>query len=436
MPKFIFDDIVTDSRKIIPGSLFIALKGEKFNGEDFAIEAINKGAAGVIVSQDCPQDKLPSSGLVLKVEDTLAAYQSFARVWREKFNIPVVAITGSNGKTTTKDLTAAALSALGDVQKTSGNFNNEIGVPITLLGINENHKAAVVEIGMRGLGQIESLAKVVKPNIGIATMVGETHIELLGSIENIAKAKRELVEAIKEGGTVILNADDSNVIAMKSHVNSGVKVITFGIENEANVKAVKITTGDSSTNFVVRCNGNNYEFEIPMLGRHNVSNALAAISAGIAVGLSIEEIINGIKNLSKTKMRFEIVERHGLHIINDAYNASPASMRAAIKTTAEIAKGRKIAVLGDMLELGDISEKVHREVGEEAAKNNFDVLITLGTLGKFIAEGAKVAGLKTIYTTDTHEEAAKHLCNLLVEGDTILFKGSRGMQMEKIIELI
>ena len=436
MPKFSFNDIVTDSRKITEGSLFIALKGEKFNGEDFAIEAIEKGAAGVIVSKDCPEDKLPSSGLVLKVEDTLAAYQSFARVWREKFNIPVVAITGSNGKTTTKDLTAAVLSALGDVQKTSGNFNNEIGVPITLLGINDNHKTAVVEIGMRGLGQNEALAKVVKPNIGIVTMVGETHIELLGSIENIARAKRELVEAIKEGGTVILNADDPNVIAMKSQINSGVKLITFGIENEADVKAVKIITDNSSTNFIVSYNGNNYEFEIPMLGKHNVSNALAAISAGIALGLKADAIRNGFARLATTKMRFEIIERNGLHIINDAYNASPASMRAALQTTAEITNGRKIAVLGDMLELGNISEKVHREAGEEVVKNKFDILVTLGKLGKFIAEGAKDSGLEKIFSADTHEEAADYLNKILQKGDTVLCKGSRGMQMEKIIELI
>ena len=436
MPKFIFDDIVTDSRKITQGSLFVALKGEKFNGEDFAKEAITKGAAGVIVSKDCPEDKLPDSGLVLKVEDTLAAYQSFARVWREKFNIPLVAITGSNGKTTTKDLTAAALSGLGDIQKTSGNFNNEIGVPLTLLGINENHKAAVVEIGMRGLGQIEALAKVVKPTIGIVTMVGETHIELLGSIENIARAKRELVEAIHDGGTVILNADDPNVIAMKSHVNSGVKIITFGIDNPADVKAERITNFDTSTSFIVNYKGNNFEFEIPMLGKHNVSNALAAISAGIAVGLNCAEIKNGLVKLAKTKMRFEIIERNGLHIINDAYNASPASMRAAIKTTADIASGRKIAVLGDMLELGEISERAHYSIGNELVKNKFDILITFGNLGKFIAKGAQDFGLKTIFSTDTHEEAAEHLRKLLTDGDTILFKGSRGMQMEKIIDLI
>ncbi|MBR1397453.1 MAG: UDP-N-acetylmuramoyl-tripeptide--D-alanyl-D-alanine ligase [Selenomonadaceae bacterium] len=431
-----FTEIVTDSRKIVNGSLFIAFKGESFNGEDFAIDAINKGAAGVIVSNDCPNEKVPNNGIVLKVDNTLNAYQKIANAWRMKFDIPVVSITGSNGKTTTKDLTAAVLSSLGKVQKTSGNFNNEIGVPLTLLGIDNNHKSAVVEIGMRGLHQIESLAKIVKPTIGIVTNVGETHIELLGSIENIARAKRELVEAIESGGTVILNADDPNVINMKSYVKPNVRIITFGIKNDADIKAVNIITNPPSTIFTVKIDDKDYDFDIPILGIHNVSNALAAIAAGIAVGLNGEQIRSGFMTLATTKMRFEIVDRNDVQIINDAYNASPASMKAALQTTTEIANGRKIAVLGDMLELGNISERVHREVGEEVVKNKFDILITLGKLGRFIAEGAKSAGLEKIFVADTYEEAANHLHKILLKGDTVLFKGSRGMKMEKIIELI
>ena len=434
--NIIFTDVVTDSRKIVDGSLFVALKGENFNGEDFAVDAINKGAAGVIVSSNCPQDKLPASGIVLKTADTLDAYQHIAQAWRVKFNIPLVAITGSNGKTTTKDLTAAVLSSFGKVQKTSGNFNNEIGVPLTLLGINNNHKTAVVEIGMRGLHQIESLAKIVKPTIGIVTNVGQTHIELLGSIENIARAKCEMVEAIGEGGTVILNADDENVIKMKAHAKDGVQIITFGIDKEADVYAENITTGAASTIFTLNYKGNKKECEIPMLGKHNISNALAAAAAGIAIGLQLDDISRGFEKLATSKMRFEIIERNGLQIINDAYNASPASMLAAIQTTAEIAHGRKIAVLGDMLELGSFAESAHRKIGGDLVKNKFDVLITFGNLAKFIAEDAKAAGLNKIYVSDTHEQAAEYLRKILTEGDTILFKGSRGMQMEKIIELI
>lgn len=427
-----FEGVTTDSRKISNGVLFVALKGEKFNGEDFAQDAINKGAAAVLVSKTAPE----INGVTLKVEDTLTAYQQIAKSWRERFNIPVVAITGSNGKTTTKDLTAAVLSSLGKVCKTSANFNNEIGVPMTLLEINETHKAAVVEIGMRGLHQIESLAQYVKPNIGIVINVNETHIEILGSIENIARAKGELVQAIQGGGTVILNADNFYTAEMKKLANSGVKILTYGLDNAADLNAENILVHGNLTNFILNYAGQKYNFEIPIIGRHNVSNALAAIAAGLTVGLSIEEIKRGIASLVTTKMRFEVIRRDGITLVNDAYNASPASMRASIKTVAEIYSGRKIAVLGDMLELGEISEKVHREVGVELAENNFDTLITLGELGKFIAAGAKDAGIKNIFTVETHEDAAKKILSIVKEGDTVLFKASHGMHLEKILELI
>ena len=231
-----FDSVTTDSRKIKSGSLFVALKGERFNGEDFACEAVSKGAAGVIVSADCDQKNIPSTGLVFVVENTLDAYQKLAGAWRNKFDIPIVAITGSNGKTTTKDLTAAVLSARGTVLKTSANFNNEIGVPQTLFELNENHRAAVLEIGMRGLHQIEPLAAIVRPTVGIITNVGEAHIGILGSIENIAKAKSELVEAIEPGGTVVLNADDKNVAAMVDKAKPGVKVLTFALDHDADIR--------------------------------------------------------------------------------------------------------------------------------------------------------------------------------------------------------
>ena len=428
-----FDCVTTDSRKITGGALFVALKGEHFNGEDFATEALRKGAAAVLVSKNFDREL---DGAVLKVDDTLTAYSQIAGAWRNRFNIPVIAVTGSNGKTTTKDLTAAALSGLGNVQKTSGNFNNEVGVPMTLLELNDKHKAAVVEIGMRGLGQIESLAEVVKPTIGIVTNVSETHFELLGSIENIARAKGELVEAIQEGGTIILNADNRHTAAMKDLARAGVNVVTYGLEGGADLVAKDILIGSVATEFTLSYGGADYDFEIPMIGRHNVSNALAAIAAGLTVGLSVEEIQRGISSLTTTKMRFEVIRRDGLTIINDAYNASPASMRVAIKTTSEVYGGRLIAVLGDMLELGDISERVHREIGVEVAENKFDTLITLGELGKLIAEGARDAGLKNVYSFDTHEAAAKKILELVSDGDTILFKASHVMHMEKIIELI
>ena len=431
--EIFFEAVTTDSRKVTSGVLFVALKGEIFNGEDFVEEAFRKGAAAVIVSKSFDKNL---RGVVLKVDDTLTAYRQIAGAWRDRFNIPIVAVTGSNGKTTTKDLTAAALNGLGHVNKTSGNFNNEVGVPMTLLELNDNHCAAVVEIGMRGLGQIEELAKFVKPTIGIVTNVSEAHIELLGSIENIARAKGELVEAIRSGGTIILNADNHHTAEMKNLAGAGVKVVTYGLENNADLMARDILIGSVSTEFILSYGDKEYDFEIPMLGRHNVSNALAAIAAGLEVGLSVDEIQQGISTLTTTKMRFEVIRRDGLTIINDAYNASPASMRVAIKTASEVYDGRLIAVLGDMLELGDISERIHREIGAELVENKFDTLITLGDLGEFIAEGARAAGLKNVYTFNTHEDAAKKILELVHEGDTILFKASHVMHMEKIIELI
>ncbi len=430
-----FTDIVTDTRKIKTGVLFLALNGEHFRGEDFAKEALEKGAAGVMVNMDCPQEKLEgANGTILRVADTLAAYQQIACFWRKKFEIPMVAITGSNGKTTTKDLTAAALSAMGDVLKTQANFNNEIGLPLTLLGLEEKHRAAVVEIGMRGLHQIEALAPVAAPNIGVVTNVGETHMELLGSLENIARAKAELVEAIPAGGTVVLNADNSYVIGMIEKAAEGVKVLTFGIKEAADVRGEAIRTEGNCTKFMVLYGKERHEFVIPMLGRHNVYNALAAIAVGYSLGLTAIEIRSGLLGLEATKMRFEVCQRGEYKFINDAYNASPMSMTAAIQTLSEMEQGRKIAVFGDMLELGEVSGQAHYHVGEELAEKKFAAVITLGEMGKLIAKGASEHGIEDVFPCDSHEEAGGILEEILQAGDTVLFKGSRGMQMEKIME--
>lgn len=433
-----FSAIVTDTRKISEGVLFVALKGERFNGEDFAAEALEKGAAGVVVSEACDKKQLEKcAGTVLQVEDTLAAYQLMAKAWRDKFpQIPVVVITGSNGKTTTKDLTAAVLSAKGAVLKTQANFNNEIGLPLTLLGLKAEHTAAVVEIGMRGFHQIEALAPIASPQIGIVTNVGETHMELLGSLENIAKAKQELVEAIPAGGTVILNADNKYVAGMRSAAKEGVKVMTFGLEQEADVKGEAIHTEGNVTKFMVTYANERHEYEVNMVGRHNVYNTLAAIAAGFAMGLTPVEVREGLSHLEATKMRFELQQVKEWNVVNDAYNASPMSMTAAINTLSELTKGRKIAVLGDMLELGSVSEEAHLHVGEEVAEHGFTALVTRGEMGEFIAKGAENKGMTAVYRCASHEDAAEKLHELLQPGDTLLFKGSRGMAMEKIIDLL
>ncbi|MBO6178398.1 MAG: UDP-N-acetylmuramoyl-tripeptide--D-alanyl-D-alanine ligase [Selenomonadaceae bacterium] len=430
-----FTDITTDTRKITPNSLFIALKGEKFNGEDFAFEAVEKGAAGVVVSLNCSK-KLNEKGAIFKVPDTLSAYQKIAQAWRMRFDVPVIAITGSNGKTTTKELVAAALCPIGAIHKTAANFNNEVGLPLTLLGINEHHKAVVVEIGMRGLHQIENLAPIAAPNIGIVTNVGETHIELLGSIENIAKAKCELVEAIPAGGAVILNRDDKFVYDMRNKANDNVKVVTYGIHNDADVKAVDIGADGLNTKFKVVFGGKSYDYELPMAGEHNVYNALAAIAAGLYLGVSNEDMRKALSVATNAKMRFEVSEKDGVTFINDAYNASPLSMRAALSTLSKTYRGRKIALLGDMFELGKEEEAAHKKVGEEVAEFGIDVLITLGERAKLIAKGAKSKGVTNVTSVNTHIEAADALKEIIKRGDTVLIKGSRGMEMEKVLEFM
>ena len=433
----VFSDVVTDTRKVKAGALFVALRGERFNGEDFARTAVQQGAAGVVVSDACAVDKVSDLAVpVLLVPDTLKAYQQLAHAWRERFTLPVIAITGSNGKTTTKDLTAAVLASRWQVLKTQANFNNEVGLPLTLLQLTERHEAAVVEIGMRGLGQIQAMAPIARPSIGIVTNVGETHMELLGSMENIARAKAELVEAIAPGGTVILNADNTYVAGMAAKARPGVRVVTFGVEKAADVRAGEIHATGLATHFSCTFAGGRYEFQIPLAGRHNVENALAAIAAGWVLGFNAADMQVGFAHFQPTGMRFECKKRGDYTIINDAYNASPMSMKAAIDTLAEIAPGRKAAVMGDMLELGSVSAAAHEAVGRTLAAAGVELLVTRGEMGERIADGAEAAGLKKVYRCASHEAAGEVLHREPQPGDTILFKGSRGMQMDKIIDLL
>ena len=432
--------ITTDTRKIAAGDLFIALRGENFDGADFAADALHKGAAAVLVnaplSASVQKDLKKEKGTVLTVPDTLKAYQEIAHAWRMKFDIPVVAITGSNGKTTTKDLTAAVLSGRGTVCRTAANYNNEVGLPLTLLGITEDDTAAVVEIGMRGLGQIAALAPVAAPNIGIVTNVCEVHMELLGSIENIAKAKAELVEAIPAGGTVLLNADDERVAAMRPMAADGVRILTYGIGADADIRAEALRLAAGGSQFMVTWGNERHDYSIPLAGRHNVSNALAALAAGFVLGCTPQEMQAGLRTLTPTKMRYEVHEIGARRFINDAYNASPSSMCAAIETTASLYHGRRIAVLGDMLELGVAAEEAHREIGKRVAELGFAALVTYGEQARWMHKAAEAAGCSVCYHAESHEAAAKYLREMLVDGDTVLFKGSRGMKMEQIIALL
>lgn len=426
-----FTGICTDTRTVRPGNLFIPLVGEKFDGHDFIEQAINNGAMGIITSRP-DVVVVPAHIVVILVVDTLVALQDLARFHRQRFSIPIVAITGSNGKTTTKDMTAALLASRFNVLKTEANYNNEIGLSLTLLQLTPQHEIAVVEMGMRGKGQIHQLAKIALPTVAIITNVGETHIELLGSIEEIAAAKAELIQFIPENGLIILNADDHYVGKMAKQVNS--RFTCFGLEH-GDTRADHIQTSPQGINFTCHCVQGNFLVHIPTVGKHNIYNALAAISVGLEVGLSFEEIRLGLTNFTASPMRLHIEKMGDYIVINDAYNASPISMAAAIDTLVEVGKNRKIAVLGDMLELGHIKVEAHRQIGEKLAQCHVDIVVTVGQLSSYIAEAAREHGIHTAIACDSHDEASKILKKLITPGDTILIKGSRGMKMENMVKV-
>lgn len=426
-----FSGVNTDTRKIVAGEIFIALSGENFDGHNFITLAIEKGATGLVISKDFKYD-LADNITVITVANPLKAYQQIARCYRDKFDIPIVAITGSNGKTTTKDLAAAVLSAKYNVHKTAGNFNNEIGLPLTLLQLQPQHEVAVVEMGMRGLGHIKELTQIAKPNIAIVTNVGETHMELLGNIDNIAKAKSELVQAIPAEGLVILNSDDENVKKMAEKTLA--EVIYFGIDNEADVKATDIEYYQTETKFNYTYQNQKYCCRVPLVGKHNLYNSLAAIALGHRMKLESQELQKGLDQLSLSAMRLAVMKLKDYTFINDAYNASPMSMNAAIESLSKIAPNRKVAVLGDMLELGDISKDAHLKIGDILAKNKVELVITLGEAAKNIAVQAKNNGIINVYEAVDHEDIKNILRKNLKAGDTVLIKGSRGMKMEKTLE--
>lgn len=427
--EYDFSGISTDTRTLKPGNLFIALCGERFDGHNFVAQAVQKGASGVVVSRKI--DFLENL-FVLQVADTLKALQSIARFHRLRFNIPVVAITGSNGKTTTKKMLAAALAEQFSVLKTEANYNNEIGLPLTLLQFEEKHEAAIVEMGMRGLGEIRELTNIALPTIGVVTNIGETHIELLGSLENIAKAKGELVAGLGQSGLAVLNIDNSFLAEMA--LKRRAKTLTFAVERLADVSVSGYKQVKQGISFEYCYADQKQEVFLPAFGKHNIYNALAAITVGICLGLSHSQISRGLSNFVPEKMRLNVENYQDYTFINDAYNASPLSMTAALETLQEIAAGRKLCVLGDMLELGIKSEEAHRNVGRQLKSAGVSVVITVGFLAGFIAEAAREQGICAIGFTD-HDLACQELRRHIQIGDTILIKGSRGMQMEKIFEL-
>jgi UDP-N-acetylmuramoyl-tripeptide--D-alanyl-D-alanine ligase len=427
-----------DSRNVREGELFIALKGDRFDGHDFVPDAIKKGAWGAIVERTVLEHKFASLGglkNIFPVEDTLYALQEMSHMHRKKFTLPVVGITGSNGKTTTKEMLASILKQKGPVLKNEGNLNNHIGVPLTLLKMNDSHWAGVIEMGMSAPGEIDTLAGLVMPSVGVITNVGPAHLEFFGTVARVAEAKGELLANLESDATAVLNADDEYFGLLKKKFAG--RLMTFGIANKADVMASEVRQEKEYTDMTIAAVGARINVRLRVLGTHNVYNALAAATAALAVGVPIDAVQFGLADFLPVAGRSEIKKIEGRTVLADYYNANPASMEAAIKTLVSLKSGRKaIAVIGDMLELGEASHEAHREIGRLAGRFKVDLLITIGELATYVEKGALEAGMKREQVLDamSRENAGKLLRQLTGPGDVILIKGSRGMKMEKILE--
>ena len=428
----VFQGICTDTRMLTPGALFVALKGERFDGHDFVAEAFRRGAGAAIVSQ-----RVPGCGPLVLVRDTLGALGKLAARHRKLMPAKVIAVTGSIGKTTTKEMIWAILSQGWPTGRTPGNYNNEVGVPLALLELEGWHRAAVVELAMRGRGQIAYLAQMAQPEIGVVTNVGVSHLELLGSREAIAEAKAELVEAVPDNGTVVLNADADFFEFLSSR--SRAQVVSFGRNPSAAVRAKRVeVTAEGRVRFLLCGRWGEQELSLPAAGRHQALNAAAAAAAAMAVGARPEWIAAGLAAFEGAEMRSRVARAPGgFTVIDDCYNAAPESMRVALELLADLPGERKWAVLGDMKELGPMGAEWHREVGELAARVGLAGLITVGELGGQIAAGARaaLAEAEVIEAAD-NEAAAAATVERIRPGDVVLVKGSRAMKMEEIVGLL
>lgn len=424
--------ISTDTRTLRPGEAFLALKGERFDGHEHFQEAVDQGAGLLIGMQD---EGYPDGLTVIRVEDTLLALGDLARFHRQRFDIPVIGITGSNGKTSTKEMTAAVLGHVWPIVKTEKNFNNEIGLPLTLLRLETGDKACVVEMGMRGSGQIEALCRIAQPTMGIVTNVGVTHMELLGSQEAIAEAKAELPRAISGDGTLILNDDDPRVAAM-SRLSKG-KAYRYSLQHSADLFLIGHRPEGIGQHLEVDGAWGRFSFRLPALGRHNASNALAAALAGLILGISPSDVGAGLGELVLADQRLLLREStEGLRILDDTYNSSPPAVEAALDAMDGLeAIGARYAVLGDMLELGSDSQLSHAKIGERVAAHRIDLLYTFGPLSELTAESARKHGVTAHHFTDM-EELLTNLTNQVEPGDLVLVKGSRGMRMERVVHAL
>lgn len=419
--------ITTDSRDVSPDSLFIGIKGERFDGNDFAEGFLNNGGGSVISEKKFDV----SSGSAIFVKDTKKAILDVAKYYRNLLKIDVVAVTGSVGKTSTKDMLLSVLKEGFSTSATKGNFNNEIGVPLTVFDLSGEYEKAVIEMGMNNFGEIARLSDVAKPKISVITNIGTAHIGNLGSRENILKAKLEILNGMEKDGICVINADDDLLFSHKDEIFC--RTITFGTENKyADYFAYNIKSDEKGSSFCVKIFGNEEKFTLNVPGTHHIKNALSAIACGLCFGMDLCGIKEGVSNFLPTGMRQRQIDAGGVLIIEDCYNASTTSVKSSLETLKKVAKKRSVAVLGDMLEQGDFAEENHRQVGKFVSEFGIDTLVTVGNDARFIADMAKKTGTENVFSFSENSDASKFLEGYLKKTDTVLLKASRGMKFEEI----
>jgi UDP-N-acetylmuramoyl-tripeptide--D-alanyl-D-alanine ligase len=420
-----------DSRTVGPGQLFLAVKGERLDGHDFVEQALEKGAAAAVVRKD-QLNRYPSKARLLAVEDTLIALQTLATAVRKLWNKTLVAVTGSAGKTTTKDAIAHVLSSRFRVLKSEGNFNNHFGLPLMLLKLEPEYDTAVIEMGMSHAGDIRSLAKIAQPEIGVVTNVAPVHLEFFDSLAGIARAKYELVESLPASGTAVLNADDEYVSQFGRDFKG--KVVMYGTKATADVRAKEIRSkGWAGTEFDVVIGGVVEHANLPLVGEHNVLNALAAVAVGLERGLKVSEAVSTLTTMAPADKRGQVLQVGNITVINDCYNSNPKALEKMIDALATMAAKRRIVVAGEMLELGPAGEEMHRQAGKYISGKKIDVLLGVRGLAQATVEAATQAGVRAEFVA-TSEEAGEWLAREARDGDVVLLKASRGVKLEKALE--
>ena len=431
-----FRGVSIDSRTLKKGELFVCIQGDKFDGHNFIKEAQDKQAAAIVLSEESEMGRVRGkTPVVIRVKNTLKALQELALFYRKKMPVKVIGITGTNGKSTTKEMTAAITEKKFKTIKTKGNLNNHIGLPLNIFDLSKTDEIAVMEMGMSAAGEIKRLAEIAKPEIGVVTNISEGHLVHLKTLKKVQAAKGELFDSLSEKETAIVNADDPLVLELAKSVRA--KVITYGIYKGADIKAENICPMDrEGFKLSVNFSGKNIPICIPFLGECNIYNALAAIATSWSLGIAPDDIKQGLMAAKLLANRFEVSEHRGVTIINDSYNANPRSMKEALKILAKYkCKGRRFFIVGEMLELGDLSKPAHKALGVDVAKYSIDYLVTVGDLSSHVAKSAVASGMnkKNTAIASGHECAVAFIKKHSRSGDCLLVKGSRGSKMEEVV---